>query len=205
MKKSKFFVLGDSISIDYGPFLKSFLSERFEYGRKGEEFYGKCDLNDLIINGRDSDCVLQYLKEAFAKGFKTEFMLFNCGLHDIKTDPASGLRAVPEERYAKNLQEIAAILKNNSIKVFWVRTTPVDDKIHNAKNPSFHRFNKYVAEYNNIADKIVREAGFPLIDLNTFTSKLGTPEAIFRDHVHFIESVSRLQAAFIAGHVLAAD
>ncbi len=203
-KKAKFFVLGDSISIDYGSFLKSFISERLDYGRKGEEFYGKCDLNDLSINGRDSDCVLEYLKEAFSKGFKTDIMLLNCGLHDVKTEPASGIRAVPEDRYAANLKEIAKILKSHSVKVFWVRISPVDDTIHNTRNSSFHRFNKYVTEYNNIADKIMREAGIPLIDLNSFTLKLGTPESIFRDHVHFIENVSRLQAAFIAGHILAA-
>lgn len=203
MKKAKFFVLGDSVSIDYGPFLKSFISDRLDYGRKGEEFYGKCDLNDLSINGRDSDSVLQYLKEAFSKGFKTDYMLLNCGLHDIKSDPQSGVRAVPEDRYAQNLRESLSLIKSNSVKLFWVRTSPVDDTIHNTRNSSFYRFNKSLAEYNIIADKIMTESGVPLIDLNAFTLKLGSPELIFRDHVHFIESVSKLQAAFIAGQVLA--
>jgi len=43
-------------------------------------------------------------------------------------------------------------------------------------------------------------AGIPAIDLYGFTLPLG-PEA-YCDHVHFQNAVCRLQAAFIAGHLL---
>ena len=47
------------------------------------------------------------------------------------------------------------------------------------------------------------EAGVPLIDLHGFSAKF-LPDG-FCDHVHYTEAVQMLQAAFIAGALLALE
>ncbi len=200
--KLKLFVIGDSISMQYGPYLKAFVEDRFDYARKGEGGAEPADLNlGSDVNGGDSSLVLSYLKAMLEKGFKTDILLLNCGLHDVKTDPASMAKQVPLELYESNLKEIARVLKKAKIKTVWVRTTHADESVHNKPGMGFWRFGKDVVAYNAVADAVIAGAGFPSIDLHEFTKRLGGSP--FCDHVHFNEDVRRLQAAFIAGHLLA--
>jgi hypothetical protein len=119
----------------------------------------------------------------------------------MKTDPATGAKEVPLEKYRENLPAIVGALRDIGCKVVWVRTTPVDDQTHNSRCAAFHRFGRDVAAYNAAADEIMLAAGVPIIDLHGFTSAM--EGEIFCDHVHFPEPVQRLQAAFIAGSLLA--
>ncbi len=194
-------VLGDSISMHYGPFLKSFLPDRFNYTSKGDKNSELGDLNlGSDVNGGDSSLVLEYLKARIQRGFHPDLLLLNCGLHDVKTDPVSGARHVPIYKYESNLKEIVRVLKAAKIKTVWIRTTHADENVHNKLNNVFWRFAKDVEDYNAVADAITAEAGFPSIDLHGFTKSLGGNP--FCDHIHFNEDVRRLQAAFIAGHII---
>ena len=85
----KIYVLGDSISIGYGPFLESYLKGMIEYSRKQGEEEALLNLdNPQGANGGDSSMVLSFLKsKAEAGGIDADLLLLNCGLHDIKTDP----------------------------------------------------------------------------------------------------------------------
>ena len=60
-----------------------------------------------------------------------------------------------------------------------------------------------VVSYNQVADAIMDHTGIPKIDLYGFTQRLRpmypSMDALYSDHVHFIEPVQRLQAAYIAG------
>jgi len=204
MKKLDLFVIGDSISMHYGPYLEAFVSSRFNYARKGEgnEQPPPADLNlGSWANGGDSSLVFEYLKAKFSEGFKPDVLLLNCGLHDVKTDPVSGAKQVPLDKYEANLKEIVRVLKANGVKTVWVRTTHADESVHNKRNSSFWRFAKDVVAYNAVADAVIASAGFRSIDLHEFTKSLGGDP--FCDHIHFNEDVRRLQAAFIAGHLLA--
>jgi len=119
----------------------------------------------------------------------------NCGLHDIKTNPATGAKQVPLDQYRTNLRAIVALL---GAKLIWIRTTPCDERVHNAR-PGMEFF-RYAADgltYNQAADEIMAAADVPVIDLYTFTVNLG-PE-LYCDHVHFHEAIREKQAAFIAG------
>jgi hypothetical protein len=86
--------------------------------------------------------------------------------------------------------------------VFWVRTTPVDDEQHNS-NPKFKRYSADLAEYNAAADEIMNTSGTEMIDLYTFTTRLGKGKALYRDHVHYHPEIEALQAAYIAGFLQA--
>ncbi len=200
MRLPRLFVLGDSISIQYGPYLEQFVAGRFQYARKeGTELA----LQNLDMpqgaNGGDSSHVLQFLKGMQAQGgLAADILLLNCGLHDIKTDPASGARQVEPDAYEANLLAIVQLVREMGLKLVWVRTTPVEDVVHNTRpGMAFHRFAADNEVYNAIADGIMRLSDVPCIDLHTFTRRLG-PD-LYCDHVHFHEPVREKQAAYIAG------
>ncbi|MFS4416668.1 SGNH/GDSL hydrolase family protein [Maribacter sp. 2307ULW6-5] len=200
--KPKVFVIGDSISIQYGPYLKNSLNGFFEYDRKRDDGQALKDLDNPVgANGGDSKMVLDYLKKLQdSVGFATDYLVINCGLHDIKTKPATGEVQVSLALYKKNLDSIIGISKKLGAELVWINTTPVIDSIHNRK-ASFHRFSKDVLRYNQEAGKLMADADISVIDLFTFTQKFG-PEA-YKDHVHFHNEIREKQADFIAGQLVA--
>lgn len=197
--RPKLFVIGDSISIQYGPYLEQFLEGKMEYGRKQDDGGAAKDLSvPEGPNGGDSRMVLEYLKEKVNDpGFSPNYLLLNCGLHDIKRSTETGELQVNPDDYQKNLTHILDLLQARKVQVIWVRTTPVVDSIHNAKQTRFKRYAADLKDYNQIADKVMNDHMVPMIDLNSFTSKLGIEQ--FVDHVHFKDSARKLQAAYIAG------
>jgi lysophospholipase L1-like esterase len=197
----KLFVLGDSISIQYGPYLAQMLRGAFAYSRKEPMVRPSPDLPySADANGGDSSMVLAYLRQWLAV-ISPDVLLLNCGLHDLRTDPQIGTKQVPPDRYRANLRGIAQLVGCHGARTVWVRTTPVDDETHNSQSVGFHRFGRDVLRYNEIADGVFNEAGIPTIDLYTFTLNLG--DGPYCDHVHFTARVRELQAAYIAGSLLA--
>lgn len=194
------YIVGDSISIQYGPYLQGMLRGVLHYSRKEGEEEAKLNLDrPQGSNGGDSGMVLDYLRgRAATGGIPADLLLLNCGLHDIKTDPATGRKQVPLPDYERNLRALLDLRPRLGAALVWIRTTPCDEAVHNA-NPgmAFHRFARDVEDYNNAADAIMSPAGVPIIDLFTFTRNIG-PD-LYCDHVHFVDAVRRQQAAFIAG------
>jgi hypothetical protein len=191
------YVVGDSISIQYSPYLKKFLENNFAYDRKRGPL-GNIDLasGTTGANGGDSSMVLEYFRALQAKDFKADIFLLNCGLHDIKR--YDGKLQIEPEEYRANLQEILPLWRTMTDFPVWIRTTPVDDAQHAAHSSEFVRLASDLAAYNSIADEIMDAAGISSIDLHGFSSKLEKP---YCDHVHFTEEVRALQAAFITGAV----
>jgi len=193
----KLHVLGDSISMHYGPHLQRQLAgSGWDYSRK-EGAPGDINLGGGA-NGGDSFCVLEYLRACATAGRHWDLLLVNCGLHDIKTDPASGVRQVPEATYRTNLQAVVAAGTAVAGRVAWIRTTHVVDALHNTRSSAFHRHDADHRRYNAVADEVMAAAGIPTIDLERLTRACGGDE-VFCDHVHFAEWVRPIQAAFIAG------
>jgi lysophospholipase L1-like esterase len=189
-------VVGDSISMHYGPILERMLAGVARYSRKPPE-----TADPDSANGRDSDAVVAYLRGPLTPAAgAVDLLVVNCGLHDIKRTAAGASPAVPPDRYRANLARIVAHARGVKARLVWIRTTPVDDETHNGRwAPGFHRYAADVAAYNGIADVMMGAAGAPLVDLHGFTVGLGP--GVYADHVHFVESVRALQAAFIAGHL----
>ena len=200
------FVIGDSISCYYGRHLKKILKGMWKYDRKGGKYTFE-DIDDGTNgeNGGDSSMVLKYLRAIKDKGiYKPDYLLLNCGLHDIKQDAISKTYQVSPDNYEKNLREIYYLLQEMSIPLIWIRTTlvkeiPVKERKNVSDVAKIIRGNSNVILYNNIADKVMTEYGIPIIDLYTFTKNLGND--IYLDDVHFNEKGSGLQAAFIAGYL----
>lgn len=199
----KIYVLGDSISIGYGPFLNAYLKGIIEYSRKEGEEEALLNLDKPQgANGGDSGMVLSFLKaKAEAGGIDADLLLLNCGLHDIKTDPKTGKKQVPIEKYRENLQAIVYTVSSMKCSLVWIRTTPCDEAVHNQRCKDFHRFSADCIAYNTVADEIMQDSGIPSIDLYSFTLNLG--ENLYSDHVHFPAPIKEKQAAFIAGWLMA--
>lgn len=195
----KLFLIGDSISIQYGPYLEKYLEGTVVYERKQDDGQAEKDLDvPTGANGGDSRMVLAYLKIKMKDAdFKPDYMVLNCGLHDIKRDVETGQLQVQSDEYRENLKAIISLLGEKNIRIIWIRTTPVVDSIHNTKSRSFHRYAADLEIYNQIADEVFSQNNIPVIDLFGFTRQLG--EDKFIDHVHYSDKARDLQAAFIAG------
>jgi lysophospholipase L1-like esterase len=194
------FVVGDSISMQYGPYLESYLKGTASYQRKMDNAGVGPELGVPEVNGGDSRMVLEYLKaKTKDPEFKPDYLLLNCGLHDIKREVETKQLQVPENKYQQNLEAIVELLGSRNIQVIWVRTTAVIDSIHNSKSKRFHRFAADLEAYNKIADQVMASNQIPVVDLYTFTWSLGLEQ--FMDHVHYHDEARKLQAAYIAGHL----
>lgn len=199
-KKPKIFVVGDSISMHYGSYLKKHLDGLFIYDRKGGSEIAENLDNPAGANGGDSFMVLTYLNEL--KGnqeFTTDYFLINCGLHDIKRNYPTEDLQINIESYIGNLKKIIQICKTLEAKLIWVNITPVVDSIHNAKI-SFKRYNKDVIEYNVASKALMQKMGVPIIDLYSFTFPY-IPNG-YIDHVHYSSDVREKQAKFISKQLI---
>ncbi len=112
MEQLNVYVVGDSISIQYGPYLETYLGEAFSYARKtGEEAVLQTHGLPREVNGGDSSSVLAFLQAMTGAGaLACDVLLVNCGLHDIKTDPQSGEKQVPIDDYGRNLRTIVELI-----------------------------------------------------------------------------------------------
>jgi hypothetical protein len=189
-------IVGDSISIHYGPYLQAMLNDVMTYSRKTAPD-GSID-DSSAANGGDSAMVLNYLR-ALQPDRPFDILLINCGLHDIKRDVTTHTMQLPLDQYEDNLHEILAQAQRLAARTIWVRTTPVIEERHNRLNTTFQRFEIDVEAYNAAADRIMQGHGITTIDLFTFTRNLGPN--VYADHVHFTAEVRAQQAAFIAGRL----
>ncbi len=194
-------VLGDSISVHYGMYLKEMLCGFFAFHQKDGREEALKDLDVAVGgNGGDSLRLLGIIREKYDNNLLNyDYVLFNCGLHDIKRDPLTAKIQVTVGEYKANLYSIFDFLKNAGALPIWIRTTMVVDERHNSRVKEFKRYNRDVAVYNEAADSIVKECGIGSIDLYKFTKNFG--DEAYCDHVHFKEEMRKLQAAFIAGGI----
>lgn len=220
------FVIGDSISLHYGPYLERFLRGHFRYSRKVDsvvlEHSAAAARNPAWLdyphgpfgeNAGDSGMVLEYLRSGPAEVAAADVLLLNCGLHDVKIDKRTRLNQVPLEDYRQNLREIVALLAELPARAVWCTSTPVQDATHAQHDVelTFGRVQADVLRYNEVATGVMREAGASMIDLHGFTEALadtGVDEnldlaSLYLDHVHFLPWVRASQAAYLAGWLIA--
>lgn len=195
------YLIGDSISIHYGAYLEKYLAGSWRYARKNGEAEALLNLdNPQGANGGDSSMVLAFLREKVKDPqFFPALLLFNCGLHDIKTNPATKSRQVPLAEYERNLREILRVIREAGLVAAWIRTTHVNETFHNSRVSGFQRFAADHAAYNEVADHVMTDLEIPVADLCGFTRNLGADEELFCDHVHFFDAIREKQAAFLSG------
>lgn len=200
-EKIHIFLIGDSISVQYWPYLKEYMTPWADMERKKDDGNAEKNLDvPTGANGGDSRMVLEYLRARFKDtSFRPDYLLINCGLHDIKHNPQTGVIQVEADEYRKNLNAIFTLLNEKNVRPVWIRTTWVVDSVHNSKSSTIRRYAVDVKKYNDIADEVVRQYHIPSIDLHEFSKRQGIEHII--DHVHYDHPTRALQAAYIAGFV----
>ena len=221
LEMKRIFVLGDSISLHYGPYLQQDVEGKFLYDRKGGSEAAAVGQQELdfpthhaTINGGDSSMCLEFLNQHLGSNPSpsidtADYVLLNCGLHDIKINAGTKSQQVSLDQYEQNLKEMVHLFhddekrRSTKPKLIWIRTTPIDEQLHNQLQPRFHRFQADLERYQQSADNVMKEHNVPMIDLYSFTlnlQKSGHPKnELWQDHVHFHPLVREKQAAFIAG------
>ncbi|MFA5828058.1 MAG: SGNH/GDSL hydrolase family protein [Candidatus Shapirobacteria bacterium] len=199
MKLPSVFIVGDSISIGYDPYLRKYLKGKFWYSRKlgtKETFWNPG--TPMSANGGDSSLVLKYLQNNHKHKEipKVNYLLFNCGLHDIKTNPITEKKQITISRYRENLRLILQKANKFTNYIVWVNSTPVNDTWHNTRCKDFSRYNKDVLEYNCAAKKIMQKHKIPTIDLYSLTLKFG--QNLYTDHIHFKKTIYQKLGRYIA-------
>ncbi|MEK6264878.1 MAG: SGNH/GDSL hydrolase family protein [Clostridium sp.] len=200
MDKRNIYVIGDSVSIHYGPYLKNNIKDKFEYDRKRGIEQAITDLDSPIgANAGDSVMVMDYLAKEYSRNTKYDILLINCGLHDVRRNRALNKVQVELDEYKMNLRKIIDLSNLMANTTIWIGLTPVVDEIHNSRTEGVLRYSKDVYAYDIAAKEIMGNYNIPCIDMYNFTRNLGRD--IYLDHVHFKEKIRELQAAFIAGYL----
>ncbi len=184
------FLIGDSIRIWYQRFLLEFLPEGWTVDGPDE-------------NCKDSENILESL-DHWVGDKEPDYLLVNCGLHDIRFCPNEKKLQTNPKVFEKNLEEIFFKLKKlQNTNVFWKTITPINQEQYNSlrKDSSpYQRFEKDLIRYNNIAISVAKRISIPIIDLSdkNLTEKLRS-EII--DGVHFTENGYKIIAEKIAQHL----
>jgi acyl-CoA thioesterase-1 len=139
-------LIGDSISQGYTLPVRDLLK-------------GKANLHRIPANGGPTSRTLENIDKWLGEG-RWDVIHFNWGIHDLKIMP-TGLRQVEPADYEKNLRTLVTKLKTTGAKLIWATTTPIPD----GELVPPRAFGK-VPEYNAIAERVMKENGVAIDDLN---------------------------------------
>ena len=113
----KVVLIGDSIRLGYG-------------ARVAERLRGEAVVISAPENGGDSGNVLAHLDEWVIRQ-KPDVVHLNCGLHDLKRFKTDGHHQVELDRYAENLRQIVArIREGTDAALVFAETTPILNERH---------------------------------------------------------------------------
>lgn len=184
-------ILGDSISIGYGPLVEEALRD-VAFVTRPKTAQGKAE------NCAGTTNALVHLDRWLAaEGGKWDVIHFNFGLHDLKrvvpssgagsNDPSHPRQAEPE-KYKEQLEKIVEKLERTGARLIFATTTPVPP---GGVRP--HRDVEDPARYNRIALEVLKGKDIAVNDLYSFSQKR-LKEIQRPVNVHFTEEGSRLLA-----------
>jgi hypothetical protein len=197
------FVIGSSATLLMHPHLVQLCQGQFHYSMKGQESQELAQaLTNLDIpqgaSAGDSGMVLKYLSQLqIQPDFKPDLTLLHVGMHDIKTNVATGQRQVSQPDFEQNALAIAQWFEAQNLRLVWMSAGPLDESIHNARQKTFHRYNADLTRINHFLSSISVAYNQPLIDLAGFTASLGPSDSLFVDHIHCHDAIVQQQAAFV--------
>lgn len=184
-------LIGDSISMGYTVPVRELLK-------------GKANVHRVPANGGPTTNGLKNLKQWLGDSH-WDVIHFNWGLHDLKyiaEDPSK--RADPKAPgahlqvsladYEKNLRELVSQLKATGAKLIWCSTTPVPEG-------SEGRVVGDDLKYNEIATRVMKEAGIPTDDLYTHAKAKLKDIQLPEGNVHYSEAGYQYLAEKVAAAI----
>jgi len=178
-------ILGDSISMGYTPVVAVQLA-------------GHANVYRPSTNCGSSQVYREHIQE-WLGGRRWDLIHFNCGLHDTnrKNNAAfnrEGERRVTLEEYAQNLSVLVGTIKNAASVVLWASSTPVPVEAEG-------RVPADMLLYNQVAQKIMDEAGVETNDLYSFIFPY-TPECHpALNNVHYTNEGYKLLGVQVANEI----
>jgi len=167
-------LLGDSIRLGYAPLVAQRLSSQTQARVLSHQ-----------PNGADTANTVANLAE-WAIALQPRVIHFNCGLHDLKLERATGAYQVPLNRYRANLEEIVRRLRaETDAALIFATTTPILDARHAARGTSFDRFQADVKRYNAAALDVMTAEGVPVDDLHAAVQVAGPDRLFSADGTHY--------------------
>lgn len=184
-------LIGDSISMGYTLAVRDLLK-------------GKANVHRIPTNGGPTTNGIKNLK-AWLGDAKWDVIHFNWGLHDLKfiqsdaskrADPKApgSHRQVSLEDYEKNLRELVATMKTTGAKLIWCSTTPVLEG-------SDGRIAGDELKYNEVAARVMKDAGVPTNDLHAHAKAKITEIQLPNGNVHFSGEGSKYLAEQVAAEI----
>lgn len=175
----KVFIIGDSISIGYTPYVQQALESRAIVER-------------VDGNAAATATGLAHLDE-WLGDTQWDVIHFNWGLHDMKyindetvmVPVAEGRQWVPVEQYAENLHTLVTRLKERNAKLIFATTTPVPEGV-NGRVPGDQ------AKYNEAAMAVMMAQGVPVNDLCAIMDNDRESKGGKTADVHYTEEGSEL-------------
>jgi hypothetical protein len=201
------FVIGSSATLLFGPYLAQMLQGFYTYSRKGEESdQVKAAFQDLDTpagaSAGDSSAVVDYLDTLDKTDFHPDCVLMAVGMHDLKRDAETHEPQVAMDAYRKNVESIVEWFSRKQIELIWIQNGPLDEKQHNERVKSFHRFEADLEAYNLAVEPFLKQNKVTILDLPGYINNLGPLSDLVKDHTHFKDEIVKLQAAFIAGYLI---
>lgn len=184
-------LIGDSICIGYGRYVKGRLRNRAEV-LVPEETSGNS--RNILAN-----------LDHWAIDVYPQVVHLNCGLHDIRRETGSDTTAISLEEYKHNVRRIFERLKRETkAKVIWATTTPVLERWHRENN-KFDRLEKDLIDFNIAAANIAEEMHVPIDNLYGMLVEANLGELLLFDGWHYKEEgyslMGRTVADFIKQHL----
>lgn len=154
----RIYIIGDSISIGYTPYLR-------------ENFKDIANVLRVPMNCSSSQIGKENIDEWIDIG-QVDLYLVNFGIHDILRD-----RRVRRENYLNNILGIMRMLAYKG-RVAWVTSTPFtgDSKLHPLANEEAHK------DYCKASKELMKASNIPVCDLDELDF---TKEDYQKDGLHF--------------------
>ena len=197
--KKRVLILGDSISMGYGPTVAKQLADLAFVVRPRNQNGGPENCAGTIHGVKRIDDWLQM------GGGNWDIIHFNFGLHDLKHVKPDGKNSndandPPQAdlvAYEKNLREIVAKLETTGATLIYCTTTPYPAGVKPFRDPASAQ------QYNAVAKRIMLEHDIQINDLHAFAN--GRLEKIQQPvNVHFSKEGSAELGKFVAEKIRAA-
>lgn len=186
--KSKVLLLGDSIRIGYQVKVRSLLSE----------------IADVVYpeqNGRDTTTTLWQANQLFSKLGKFDLIHWNNGYWDMNIEAPMTEPFHPQAEYRHNLQRMANFFKQNAYRVIFATSLPIEQAgeatDNTDMNAQIHYNNRWVLDYNAIAQEVMIAEGVQVNDLYQFCLQ-GPNYYKSADHLHLTDQGYQAMAEVIA-------
>ena len=182
-------LIGDSISMGYTLPVRELLKDR-------------ANVHRIPTNGGPTTNGLKHTKDWLGTS-KWDVIHFNWGLHDLKyiqSDPSKladpkavgSHRQVDLPEYETNMRELVAKLQATGAKLIWCETTPVPQG-------SAGRIAGDEIQYNEVAARIMKEAGIPINELHSYAS--AGEDVQLPANVHYTPAGSKYLANQVAAKI----